>query len=53
MAERVDGPWELRRAIRNRLRENPDAIKIWSTGEEYGDMMLKQTPIIPWKKFKL
>ncbi|NMA85767.1 MAG: amidohydrolase family protein [Tissierellia bacterium] len=31
-AERVDGPWELRRAIRNRLRENPDAIKIWSTG---------------------
>ena len=31
-AERVDGPWELRRAIRKRLRENPDAIKIWSTG---------------------
>ncbi|MFV0516235.1 MAG: amidohydrolase family protein [Aminipila sp.] len=31
-AERVDGPWELRRAVRKRLRENPDAIKIWSTG---------------------
>lgn len=31
-AERVDGPWELRKAIRKRLRENPDAIKIWSTG---------------------
>jgi len=31
-AERVDGPWELRKAIRVRLRENPDAIKIWSTG---------------------
>lgn len=31
-AERVDGPWELRKAIRHRLRENPDAIKIWSTG---------------------
>lgn len=31
-AERVDGPWELRRAIRHRLRENPDAVKIWSTG---------------------
>ncbi|MCF6460340.1 metal-dependent hydrolase family protein [Clostridium sp. Cult3] len=31
-AERVDGPWELRRAIRGRIRENPDAIKIWSTG---------------------
>ena len=31
-AERVDGPWELRRAIRKRIRENPDAIKIWSTG---------------------
>jgi len=31
-AERVDGPWELRKAVRNRLRENPDAIKIWSTG---------------------
>ncbi len=31
-AERVDGPWELRRAIRKRLRDNPDAIKIWSTG---------------------
>ncbi len=31
-AERVDGPWELRKAIRHRLRDNPDAIKIWSTG---------------------
>ncbi len=31
-AQRVDGPWELRKAIRNRLRESPDAIKIWSTG---------------------
>lgn len=31
-AERVDGPWELRKAIRKRLRDNPDAIKIWSTG---------------------
>lgn len=31
-ADRVDGPWELRRAVRKRLRENPDAIKIWSTG---------------------
>lgn len=31
-ADRVDGPWELRKAIRKRIRENPDAIKIWSTG---------------------
>ena len=31
-AERVDGPWELRKAVRMRLRDNPDAIKIWSTG---------------------
>ena len=31
-AERVDGPWELRKAVRRKLRENPDAIKIWSTG---------------------
>lgn len=31
-AERVDGPWNLRHAVRNRLRENVDAIKIWSTG---------------------
>lgn len=31
-AERVDGPWELRKAIRRRIRENPDAVKIWSTG---------------------
>lgn len=31
-AERVDGPWELRKAVRKRLRESPDAIKIWSTG---------------------
>lgn len=31
-AERVDGPWELRKAVRRRLRDNPDAIKIWSTG---------------------
>lgn len=31
-AERVDGPWNLRMAVRRRIRENPDAIKIWSTG---------------------
>lgn len=31
-AERVDGPWELRKAIRRRLRQGPDSIKIWSTG---------------------
>lgn len=31
-AERVDGPWELRKAIRRNIRENPDAIKTWSTG---------------------
>lgn len=31
-AERIDGPWELRKAVRRRLRESPDAIKIWSTG---------------------
>jgi imidazolonepropionase-like amidohydrolase len=31
-AQQVDGPWELRKEIRNRIRENPDAIKIWSTG---------------------
>ena len=31
-AQRVDGPWNLRHAVRNRLRENVDAIKIWATG---------------------
>ena len=31
-AERVDGPWDLRKAVSRRLRQNPDAIKIWSTG---------------------
>jgi len=31
-AECVDGPWELRKAVRRRIRENPDAIKIWATG---------------------
>lgn len=31
-AELVDGPWDLRKAVRRRLRDNPDAIKIWSTG---------------------
>ncbi len=31
-AERVDGPWDLRKAVRRRLRESPDAIKIWATG---------------------
>ena len=31
-AERVDSPWDLRKAVRRRLRDNPDAIKIWSTG---------------------
>lgn len=28
----VDGPWALRKAVRQKLREDPDAIKIWSTG---------------------
>lgn len=31
-AEAVDGPWDLRKAVRRRLRECPDAIKIWATG---------------------
>ena len=31
-AERVDGPWDLRKAVRRRLRQGPDAVKIWSTG---------------------
>ncbi len=31
-AECADGPWELRKAVRKRIRENPDAIKIWATG---------------------
>lgn len=31
-AECVDGPWDLRKAVRRRMRENPDAIKIWATG---------------------
>ena len=31
-AKCVDGPWDLRKAIRERLRDNPDAIKIWVTG---------------------
>ena len=31
-AECVDGPWDLRKAIRRRMREDPDAIKIWATG---------------------
>ena len=31
-AERVDGPWDLRKALRRRLRELPDAVKIWATG---------------------
>ena len=30
-AECVDSPWDLRKAVRRRLRENPDAIKIWAT----------------------
>lgn len=30
--DQVDGPWDLRKAVRARLRENPDAIKIWATG---------------------
>ena len=30
--DQVDGPWELRKAIRRRLREEPDGIKIWATG---------------------
>lgn len=31
-AQRVDGPWPLRKAVRTRLREDVDAIKIWATG---------------------
>lgn len=30
--ECVDSPWDLRKAVRRRMRENPDAIKIWATG---------------------
>ena len=30
--DQVDGPWDLRKAVRRRLRESPDAIKIWATG---------------------
>ena len=31
--DQVDGPWDLRKAVRRRLRDdNPDAIKIWATG---------------------
>lgn len=30
--ECVDSPWDLRKAVRRRLRESPDAIKIWATG---------------------
>lgn len=31
-ADEADSPWGLRSAIRERIRENPDAIKIWATG---------------------
>lgn len=31
-ADEADSPWGLRAAIRERLGENPDAIKIWATG---------------------
>lgn len=31
-ATTADSPWELRKAIRKRLRDDPDAIKIWVTG---------------------
>lgn len=31
-AECVDSPWDLRKAVRRRLRDDPDAIKIWATG---------------------
>lgn len=30
--DQTDGPWDLRKAVRRRLRENPDAIKVWTTG---------------------
>ncbi|EFL43943.1 amidohydrolase family protein [Fannyhessea vaginae PB189-T1-4] len=30
--DQVDGPWNLRIAVRRRLRENPDALKIWASG---------------------
>lgn len=35
-AERVDGPWELRKAVRKRLRENPDAIKYGLPAAAFG-----------------
>ncbi|MEG1930204.1 MAG: amidohydrolase family protein [Anaerovorax sp.] len=41
-AERSDGPWELRKDIRKRVRENPDAIKIWSTGGGIWEMDAKE-----------
>ncbi len=32
MRRQVDGPWDLRKAVRRRLRENPDAGKIPGAG---------------------
>ena len=36
-AERVDGPWDLRKAIRRRIRENPTRSKYGQLVAEFGD----------------
>ena len=43
-AERVDSPWDLRKAVRRRLREGPDAVKIWATGGGIWKMYRKLDP---------
>ena len=51
-AERVDGPWELRKAIRRRLREIQMQLKFGQLVVGFGDMMQKLIHTIVWKKFK-
>lgn len=51
-ADEADSPWELRKAIRMRLREKPDAIKIWATGGGIWELDQKEHTHYTWEEIQ-
>lgn len=49
-AEEADSPWGLRSAIRLRLQEGPDAIKIWATGGGIWALDRKEDTHYTWEE---
>lgn len=49
-ADEADSPWGIRTAIRMRLREKPDAIKIWATGGGIWELDQKEHTHYTWEE---